>query len=234
METDFLNSAYRSLSQSEFDVFCQFELIFLQKNSEINLSAIRDQKGVWEKHFYDSLLGGSYIKKYQPQKILDIGSGGGFPCIPLAIVFPQIQFFPLDSVEKKMKALSEMTNTIGVKNISPICERAENLARNPRHRAQYEFVVARAVAPFPVLLEISIPFVQIGGIFLAYRGPEESTEDNLLIQKMGGSLKSKQIISLPSGEKRTLWEIEKTRETDPKFPRKAGTPKKNPLTIQDF
>lgn len=234
LDRHFLDSAFRRLSDREFEAFCSLERIFLEKNTEINLSAIRDTKGVWEKHFFDSLLGASSIEEAKPKKILDIGAGGGFPSLPLAILFPHIHFFPLDSIGKKMKAVSKMANALGLKNVSLLCGRAEDLARAEKHRAQYEFVTARAVAPFPVLLEITLPFVQRGGIFLAYRGPDASGEDELFIEKMGGMLRSKKSFSLPSGDTRMLWKIEKIKKTDPRFPRKAGIPQKKPLTIQDF
>jgi len=210
---------------------------FLKENEKINLSAIRDKEGVWEKHIVDSLAAVPIIRERSttpPVKILDFGSGGGFPALPLAAVFPEKQFFPLDSVAKKMRAVQEIAKKCGMRNVNVLVGRGEDLAKQKEYREQFDIVVSRAAAPWAILLEIATPFVKKNGIFIAYRGPEHETSDIPLAKKMGLSLEKIEKYTLKSGEKRELWILKKKKHTEKRFPRKVGIPKKKPLTIDFF
>lgn len=217
----------------------QLVQIFLEKNTTINLSAIRDEKGVWEKHIADSLAAKKFLhskkeRKGGSEKILDFGSGGGFPALPLALFFPEKKFFPLDSVAKKMHAVEEMAQKIGLTNIKVLIGRGEDRAREKKYRESFDVVVSRAAAPWTVLLEIAIPFLKKNGIFIAYRGPESKKTDIPLAKKMGIQLEKIEKYELTSGEKRTLWIFRKRKNTAKIFPRGVGTPKKKPLTLAFF
>lgn len=228
----FLDPAYRELSEEEFSAFQKLYKIFVQKNGELNLSAIRDESGIWEKHFFDSLLGAEFITESH-ERILDLGSGGGFPALPLAVVFPKQQFFPLDSVGKKMKAVSEMAASFGLNNMFPITERAEVVGRDKKQRESFDVVTVRAVASLSTSLELSLPLVKIKGIVLLYRTPSEEENEDVLAEAFGGLIRSKKKCALPNGDPREIWEIVKIGRTDPRFPRLNGIPKKNPLTLRD-
>jgi 16S rRNA (guanine527-N7)-methyltransferase len=225
-----LQTIYPEITAKNVQSLTQLVEIFLEKNQYINLSAIRDEKNVWEKHIYDSLAAAKYIRELQPKKIVDMGTGGGFPTIPLSICFEEKQFYPVDSVQKKLKAVEEFAEKLELKNIFPLWGRAEELARDKKLREKFPLVVTRAFAKFSPLLEMTMPFLKVKGVLLAYRGPENNgMEDELLIDYFGGLLEEKFCYMLPSGEKRELWKIIKLEETEKQFPRRAGTPKKEPI-----
>lgn len=204
--------------------------VFLEENTKTNLSALRDEKSVWNKHILDALSASQYLEGTEPKRILDIGTGGGFPLLPLALCFPQSQFFGMDSVRKKMDAISRMTSALHIHNVDILVGRMEEFGRNPKHREQYDVVTARAVAPFAVTAELASPFLKTGGLFLAYRGPEWSTADEQIASLLNIKCIQKKEYSLPEGEKRILWIFEKRGKTPNRFPREVGTPKKKPLS----
>lgn len=211
----------------------QFEKLwefFSDWNSKINLSAIRDKEGVFEKHFEDSLLVTEFFD-LNGKKLLDIGAGGGFPTLPLAIVNPDADITCLDSVGKKMKAVADMAEQLGLKNVTTLHGRFEDFAQDKKHREKYEVVTARAVAPWPVLLEYALPFVKVGGSFIAYQGPaieEDLVEFKGLEKKLGGEIVCKEKTVLGDNE-RYFIEIKKRKPTDRMFPRANGIPRKEPL-----
>lgn len=236
ISSHFLTPAYRELTQLQFGQLQKLCDVFLRKNAQMNLSAIRDESGVWEKHVYDSLLGAEFVEN-SGRRVLDLGSGGGFPALPLAIVFPEKQFFPFDSVGKKMKAVGEMAGANGgvsLPNVFPLTGRAEELGRDPQYREQFDMVTARAFAAFSVCLELALPFVMKGGRVVLYRGPDTGRDDENLIRAFGAKLRTRKQCALPSGDQREIWEIEKVRRTDARFPRQNGIPKKNPIVLSDF
>lgn len=230
MNLSTLQEIYPLLDAKTHQKLEKFVEIFLEKNTQINLSAIRDANGVWEKHIYDSLAAAALIKEIQPKKILDMGTGGGFPTIPLSLCFGEKKFFPVDSVQKKLKAVEEFAEHLDIENIEVLWGRAEELARNKKLREKFPMVVTRAFAKFSPLLEMTMPFLKKKGILLAYRGPEnDAMNDEILIDYFGGILQEKIFYTLPSGEKRELWKIIKLEETQPQYPRRTGTPKKEPI-----
>lgn len=223
------------LSQKQLEQLSLLENIFIQKNTEINLSAIRDPEGIQSKHFVDSLLATKHIN-FQNKNILDIGAGGGFPCLPLAIATPQSTFSALDSVGKKMNAVQEMADTLGL-NVKTFHGRIEDFGHDQNFREQFDIVTARALAPWPVLLEYALPFVHIGGFFVAYQGP--AIYDDLKTHKglekiLGGTRPYVYEDQLETEEKRIFVVIKKEHATPKKYPRKNGVPRKSPLTPPSY
>jgi len=178
MNTSFASHGFE-LSDSELVQFEQFLALFIEYNSHTNLSAIRDRESIIEKHFIDSLYGASIIDeilqfaKNPNPRLLDIGSGGGFPGIPLKIVIPELDITLLDSIGKKVKAMNYFVENIGLNNIQAIQDRAENLAKNPDHKWQYDIVVSRATAYITDILFWSVPFLTKSGRILLYKMPWE-------------------------------------------------------------
>ncbi len=230
MNFDQLQKIYPELTEKNYKSLQKLVEIFLEKNKVINLSAIRDEDGTWEKHIYDSLATASLIREIQPKKVLDMGTGGGFPTLPLSICFPEKKFFPVDSVQKKLKVVAEFAKDLERENVFPLPGRAEELARDKKLRERFPMVVTRAFAKFSPLLEMTMPFLKKKGILLAYRGPEnDELNDEMLIDHFGGLLQEKILYTLPSGDKREIWKIIKLEETHSLYPRRTGTPKKEPI-----
>jgi 16S rRNA (guanine527-N7)-methyltransferase len=214
--------------QNQYD---QLVELFLDWNSKINLSAIRDEAGVREKHIVDSLLATEFID-FEDKRVLDIGAGGGFPTLPLAIECPTAQITALDSVGKKMKVVQSMADTIGLENVRTIHGRIEDYAQNATYREKFDIVTARALAPWPVLLEYALPFLRIGGLFVAYQGPQ--IKDDLkkyknLEQKLGGKLLKIHETKLSEAE-RVFVIVKKIKPTAKRFPRENGLPRQKPLS----
>lgn len=212
---------------------------FLQENAHINLSSIRDEAGVREKHIRDSLVAEPILREkladnLTDARILDLGTGGGFPLLPLAAVFPQARFFGLDSVAKKLAAVTRIAAVSGIQNVTLVNGRAEELGRDPKYREQFDAVTARAVAKFPVMLEYASPFIKPRGLLICYRGPEESADDLLLASALNLKFREKWEYELSGGEQRTLWIFEKNGMLSKKYPRAVGIPKSKPLSVEDF
>jgi len=192
---------------------------FLLENQKINLSAIREEKAIWEKHVFDSLQAVEILAKSNSKKILDIGTGGGFPGLVLAAIFPEKSFFLLDSVKKKIDAVQKIAEKSMIKNVNFLVSRAENIAWDKKFREKFDFVVSRAAAIFPIILELGLPFLKIDGEFLVFRGPNNLESEKKLSEKFGGKLEKIKKYSLPSGENREIWKIRKIK-TNSIFPRK--------------
>ncbi len=178
MQTLFSSHAFE-LSDAELTQFEQFLALFTEYNAHTNLSSIRDRDGIIEKHFIDSLYGVSIIEEIlqysrsSPVRLLDIGSGGGFPGIPLKIVIPELDVTLLDSIGKKVKAMNYFVENLELGGIQAICERAENLAKHPDHKWQYDIVVSRATAYITDILFWSQPFLSKTGRIILYKMPGE-------------------------------------------------------------
>lgn len=178
MQSQFSSHGFE-LSDSELARFEQFLSLFMEYNAHTNLSAIRDREGIIEKHFIDSLYGVSIISEIMETsqnpapRLLDIGSGGGFPGIPLKIAIPELDITLLDSVGKKVKAMSHFIENIGLTDIRAIQDRAESLAKNPDHKGKYDIVVSRATAYITDILFWSAPFLTKNGRIILYKMPGE-------------------------------------------------------------
>lgn len=221
------------LDEKQIKQFYLFMELLLSWNERINLTTITDQKEIILKHFVDSLTVAKYIK--QNAKVIDVGTGGGFPGIPLKIYRPDLNVILLDSLNKRINFLDEVIEKLKLENVQAIHGRAEDVARDKKYRESFDVATSRAVANMSTLSEYLLPFVKVGGIAIAMKGPDvedELKDSKKAIKILGGKLLEKNIIKfyLPKTEiSRTIIIIEKPANTDNKYPRKAGTPKKQPL-----
>lgn len=208
--------------------------VFLEENQKLNLSALRDEESVWIGNIGDSLSALDLdLFSNDNLTILDIGTGGGFPLLPLAVCRSDCAFFGLDSTQKKLDAIGRMVRALQLKNVTLISGRTEELGRDPAHRERYNLVTARALAPLNVLLEFCIPFLEVGGHLIAWKSLkiDDELSDSLLARaELGCHLIEQHEYELPGNwGKRQLLVFEKTSATDEKYPRETGIPKKNPL-----
>lgn len=219
------------LDDTQVNQFIQYYEMLVEKNKVMNLTAITEFDEVIEKHFLDSL---SLIKVYDLTKevsVLDMGTGAGFPGIPLKIAFPQLQVTLADSLNKRILFLQEVIDTLGLEKVEAIHARAEELGRNKEYREQYDLVVSRAVANLASLGEYCIPFVKLGGEFISYKSgeiEEEVKNAKNAVFLLGGKVKEVYKFDLYE-QKRSFVRIEKVKGTPKAYPRKAGTPTKMPL-----
>lgn len=222
-----------SLSEEQLSKFIKYYELLIEKNQVMNLTAITDFDEVVQKHFLDSLSLVKVLEERPVGRILDIGTGAGFPGIPIKIAFPDCSVTLVDSVNKKIGFIQEVVQELGLHNVDAIHGRVEDLGHNVSHREQYDFVVSRAVAALPALVEYCLPFVKIGGAFLSYKSvkvDEELSAGKKAIQILGGRLKKDVRFQLTGTEiERAFLLIEKEKPCPKKYPRKAGTPTKTPI-----
>ncbi|QGG46994.1 16S rRNA (guanine(527)-N(7))-methyltransferase RsmG [Heliorestis convoluta] len=219
------------------DNFSLYAKELVLTNNSLNLTAITEASEVAEKHFLDSILPllASSIQDLTSNsiKVADIGTGAGFPGLPLAIMYPSWQVTLLDSLQKRCRFLEQLANQLDLSNTQVIHGRVEELGRQKELREQFDLVMARAVARLPVLVEYCLPFVKKDGLFIAMKGPEgkdEIVEAQKAISLLGGSVEWVEENTLPlSGDKRILICIRKENSTPHTFPRKAGVPSKKPI-----
>lgn len=206
---------------------------FLQWNSQLNLSAIRDREGVLLKHIIDSLLVLPFDQIPAGSSVIDIGTGGGFPGIALAIALPSCSFTLADSTAKKLSAVQSMIETLGIPNAKTLLGRAETLGQNQKYRERFDIAVTRAVGPFPVMLEYSLPFIKPGGKLIAYQGPEIKDQWKKY-QPIAKTLASEIVEALETllpieNAKRFFVIVKKTGKLNAQYPRREGLPLKKPL-----
>lgn len=209
-----------------------YELL-IEWNKKINLTAITEYKEVIYKHFLDSafILKSELFQKKESASVLDLGTGAGFPGIVLAVLCPQYSFTLVDSLMKRIEFLHIIKEELELDHITLYHGRAEDLGRQKEFRNQFDYVVSRAVAELPVLLEYCIPFVRKEGYFISYKGKkyqEEINNSNTALQMLGADIKKIEMFQLMN-EDRFLIFVENSSLTDDKFPRRAGKIKKNPL-----
>lgn len=224
-----------TLSDTQKEQFLKYYELLVEWNGFMNLTAITEFDDVMKKHFTDSL---SLVKAYseirtEKLKVIDIGTGAGFPGIPLKIVFPQIELTLLDSLQKRLKFLQEVIDQLGLGEVELIHGRAEDFCKPSMKREQYDLCVSRAVANLATLSELCLPYVKVGGKFIPYKSEkaeEEVKAAKKAIGLLGGEVKDQIEFELPeSNIGRTLVVIEKKNATPKKFPRKAGMPVKEPI-----
>ena len=236
-DTTFFEKSIAALSISlEKKQICQFLTyyeILTEWNSFMNLTAITDFSEVVRKHFIDSLLVLKCLDFQNEMSLIDVGTGAGFPGIPLKIMVPHLRITLLDSLQKRITFLEEVINKLELTDIEAIHGRAEDFAKSGKLREKYDFCVSRAVSNLSTLSEYCIPFVKVGGIFVAYKSDtieEELKSADKAFSLLAGFLKEKVDLILPgSKEKRCILLIEKRKKTPMKFPRKAGVPAKEPI-----
>lgn len=220
-----------SLSTSQIEQMLSYNNLLKEWNEKINLTAITDDNEAAIKHYVDSLTILPYLKN-EKTKLIDVGTGAGFPGIPIKITYENIQVTLLDSVDKKVKFLNEVINLLNLKGISTIWGRAEDYGRLDTYREKFDFVVARAVASLPVLAEYCLPFVKMGGAFIAMKGmnTDELKESSKALQVLGGEVESVNEFVIPFTDiKRNIICIRKFRHSPSKYPRKAGKPSRQPI-----
>jgi 16S rRNA (guanine527-N7)-methyltransferase len=210
-----------------------YEKELLEWNQKFNLTAIRDVESIRIKHFLDSYSCVLAWKANPPHRLVDIGTGAGFPGIPLKIVYPTMHVTLVESVGKKAMFCQHVIQTLGLEGIEVIQTRAEDLGQNPAHRESYDWAVARAVAQLNILSEYLLPLVKVSGTMLAQKGesgPAEAQSAEKAMKLLGGKLKQLIPVELPGvADDRFLVLVDKVAATPPKYPRKAGIPMKMPL-----
>ena len=221
------------LSGRQVTALVTYEKELLEWNQKFNLTAIRDSESIRTKHFLDSFSCVLAWKASPPNQLIDVGTGAGFPGIPLKILYPNLKLTLVESVGKKAMFCQHMVRVLELEHVEVIQARAEDLGQNSEHREKYDWAVARAVANLHVLSEYLIPLVKIGGNMLAQKGesgPAEAQSAEEAMKLLGGELKQLIPVHLPSVvEDRYLVVVEKFAATPPKYPRKPGVPMKMPL-----
>lgn len=220
------------LNEEQQEKFYKYMNLLLEWNEKINLTAITDPKEIIEKHFIDSITIEKYLK--DGDFVADIGTGAGFPGIPLKIANTSIDVVLVDALNKRIKFLDEVIEKLSMKKIVAVHSRVEEFGRNKKYRENYDIVTSRAVAKLNVLAEYMLPLTKIGGKCICMKGPEIKEEINLsekAISLLGGKIIKIEEFSLPDTDiKRTIVIIEKVKQTPNKYPRKPGTPSKLPLS----
>ncbi len=221
----------------------QFQALYaqiLQGNQQLNLTRITEAQAFEEKHLWDSLagilpwlVGTAPMPVPERCRVIDIGSGGGFPGLPVAIARPQWHISLLDATRKKMAFLETVAQTLGLANVGVICDRAESLGQDPDHRQQYDLALIRAVGPASVCAEYALPFLQVEGHAVLYRGQwsdQEAEGLSAALEVLGGEIVATRHCLLPvSDGVRHYICLQKQQETPPQFPRRVGLPTKRPL-----
>ena len=217
-----------SVDNEKKEKMLKFLELLYEKNKVMNLTAIRDKKGMIEKHFIDSLFLTEIIKKDE-QKLIDVGTGAGFPGLVLAIYYPEKEFLLVDSVRKKTEFINEVIENLELKNVKTSSERAEELIKNKRET--FDTALCRGVANLRIILEYMIPFIKVGGKFLPQKlNLNELEESQNALKKLDATVENIYKFYLPeSKDERIIFEIEKMKKTDVKYPRKTGIPAKKPL-----
>jgi len=217
------------ISREMESAFCKYADILIETNKVMNLTAITDIDEIFSKHFIDSISCQSLIP--QNSLVVDIGSGAGFPGIPLKIVRPDLNMTLVDSLKKRVDFLKKVINLLEIDNAEAIHIRAEDAGRNKKLREKFDVAAARAVAPLCVLCEYCLPFVKVGGLFLALKGREaerEAEKSMKAINALGGELSEIKNTFFGELEHRVVV-IKKVCKTPSQYPRKAGNPSKEPI-----
>ena len=205
----------------------------IEWNEKVNLTSITDKDEFIKLHFIDSIMSVPTEEFQKAKKIIDVGTGGGFPGIPLALAAPDKEFVLMDSLNKRIKIINQLCEEIGITNVTAVHARAEEMAKNKAHRQKYDLCVSRAVANLSTLSEYCLPFIKQGGWFLSYKGPDtdkELADAKKAIKILGGQIDREELASLESsGLEHKIIFIKKVKDTPAKYPRKAGTPSKDPL-----
>lgn len=220
-----------SLSDEMLERFDKLAELLIEQNKTMNLTAITEPDEVVVKHFADSLSVFSAVNPESGAKILDVGTGAGFPGIPMLIARPDIDLTMLDSTGKKLKYVANTVESLGL-SAQTVHARAEEAGRDHAFREQFDFVCSRAVAALNVLSEYCLPFVKPGGYFVAMKSAkaeEESAQARQAIRVLGGEIESKKTFSLSDGGERTIILIRKASQTSPKYPRPSAQISKKPL-----
>lgn len=226
------------LSEDNLKAFDKFAFMLREKNKVMNLTNILDDEGMAIRHFADSLTMVKYLRSEQKKQkkeslsMIDVGTGAGFPGIPLKISMPELDVTLMDSLQKRLNFLEEVSSELAFENIRTLHARAEDAGRDKKCREMYDIATARAVAALPVLCEYCLPFVRVGGAFIAMKGhsEEEVAASGKAIAVLGGKIEKIDEFMLPGTDMgRSIVVVRKTKPTPPRYPRQAGKPTKNPI-----
>ncbi len=221
------------LNDKQMEQFAAYFRLLVEWNQKMNLTAITEHKEVYLKHFYDSITL-AFLDTFKPEgQLCDVGSGAGFPSLPLKIVFPDLEVTIVDSLNKRITFLTTLVEELQLDGVHLYHDRAESFGKNSKFREGFDFVTARAVARLNVLTELCLPLVEKEGYFFALKAAkseEELIEAKSAIALLGGKFIEEKKLTLPvSNDERHLLIIKKTKETPKKYPRKPGLPAKQPI-----
>lgn len=221
------------LNEKQREQFHRYYELLVEWNKVMNLTGITEYDEVNEKHFVDSLAVAKVIDLKKIDTVLDIGTGAGFPGLPLKIAYPHLNVVLMDSLQKRINFLNTVVDELGLKNVENLHGRAEDYAKKVEYREQFDLCVSRAVANLSTLSEYCIPFTKVGGVFVSYKSGEidqEVKDSGNAIKLLGGELEEIVKFQLPDTDiNRSFVKIKKVAATKKKYPRKAGMPSKEPL-----
>lgn len=222
-----------SLNTIQVNQFLQYKELLLEWNEKMNLTAITDDKEIIIKHFLDSISIGAFFDFSSIKTVIDVGTGAGFPGIPLKITYPNIKITLMDSLNKRIDFLKEVTGKLSLSEASPIHGRAEELGKEKLHRESYDISVSRAVAHLSILAEYTLPFIKVGGMFICMKSincEEEVKTSNKAITVLGGEIVDQKDVNIPFSDiNHRIIFIKKEKPTPTKYPRKPGKPSKSPI-----
>ena len=222
-----------NFDKAHYEKFERYMRILQKWNEKINLTSIIEDKEIIQKHFIDSIKIFEFEEMENMEKIIDVGTGAGFPGIPIKIVKPEIKLTLLDSLNKRVKFLKEVGKELGLENIEYIHGRAEDFGNDNNYREQYDLATSRAVANMTVLSEYCLPFVKVGGYFIALKGPsveDELRESEIALEKLGGRIKEIIEVDIEESDlKHNLVIVEKVSKTPANLPRRTVSIRKKPL-----
>lgn len=218
--------------EEKADKLTEYNAMVIAMSKKVNLTGIKDVDESLIKNVYDSLT--VYDEKYFPEKgkVLDLGTGAGFPGVPLAILRPDMLFVLVDSIQKKLTFVEDACRNLGIKNVKCVHMRAEEGGRRRKTREAFDVVTARAVKAMPIISEWALPFVKVGGVFAAMKGPgamEEMKQAGKILRELNAELSEKKEFELPGGDKRCILYLKKTAPCPKTYPRKVGIAEKKPI-----